>query len=335
MESKMESHLSLAFDNLSSYDGGKIRKGLRQVEGLLAQICLSKKTNNNNNNNKPTTTAAERRRSLATTTSPGNAGAATGPKDLSALKDDAVFGEFFRLQDGFEWNVALRLITCLDRLLGKGSNGQNDLLILSTLDLIQGILLLHPPSRSLFARELYMNLLLDLLEPTNCPAIQSATLLALVCALLDQPSNTRTFESLDGLLTITSLFKQRSTSREVKLKLVEFLYFYLMPEVGVGVGVTSANSNDSTTPSTTTTAKNHDVLGLQRSPSKHTPNNGAGAGAGAGAGGARRSPEKQQQSSRTTRTTQEKQQLLGRYMSNVDALVEDLRESAPFGARVY
>ena len=37
----METLLSLAFDNLSSFDGPKVRKGLRQVEGLLAQICLS------------------------------------------------------------------------------------------------------------------------------------------------------------------------------------------------------------------------------------------------------------------------------------------------------
>lgn len=157
-----------------------------------------------------------------------------------------------------------------------------------------------------------IQLLLDLLEPTNCPAIQSATLLALVCALLDQPANTRTFENLDGLLTITSLFKQRSTSREVKLKLVEFLYFYLMPETVV---------TSPTTTSATTTTTNM----LQRSPSKcaaarNSPNDGGP-----------RSPEK----TKTTKTTEEKQALLGRYMSNVDALVEDLRESSPFGARVY
>jgi hypothetical protein len=42
-------------------------------------------------------------------------------------------------------------------LLGKTNDGQNDLLIIQTLDLIQGSLLLHPPSRSLFSRELYMN----------------------------------------------------------------------------------------------------------------------------------------------------------------------------------
>lgn len=41
--------------------------------------------------------------------------------------------------------------------MGKGSNGQNDLLIIATLDLLQGALLLHPPSRELFAREIHMN----------------------------------------------------------------------------------------------------------------------------------------------------------------------------------
>ena len=137
----MEALLSLSFDNLSSYDQSKIRKGLRQVEGLLAQICLS-------SSNSP----ADRRRSVI---DPG-----TEPpprKELSELSQDLAFREFFKLQEGFEWNVALRLVNCLDRLMGKSNDGQNDLLIIQTLDLIQGSLLLHPSSRSLFSRELYMN----------------------------------------------------------------------------------------------------------------------------------------------------------------------------------
>jgi hypothetical protein len=44
------------------------------------------------------------------------------------------------------------------------------------------------------------------------------------------PQNTRVFEQLDGLLTVTSLFKSRETGREVKFRLTEFLYFYLTPE---------------------------------------------------------------------------------------------------------
>jgi hypothetical protein len=139
----MEALLSLSFDNLSSYDQSKIRKGLRQVEGLLAQICLSSSSPKS---------AAEKRRSVI---DPGKEPPPRKP--LHELVDDPAFREFFKLQEGFEWNVALRLVNCLDRLLGKTNDGQNDLLIIQTLDLIQGILLLHPPSRCLFSREVYMN----------------------------------------------------------------------------------------------------------------------------------------------------------------------------------
>jgi hypothetical protein len=139
----MEALLSLSFDNLSSYDQSKIRKGLRQVEGLLAQICLSSSSPKS---------AAEKRRSVI---DPGREPPPRKP--LGELVNDPAFREFFKLQEGFEWNVALRLVNCLDRLLGKTNDGQNDLLIIQTLDLIQGILLLHPPSRSLFSRENYMN----------------------------------------------------------------------------------------------------------------------------------------------------------------------------------
>lgn len=116
---------------------------------------------------------------------------------------------------------------------------------------------------------------------------------------MSTPQNTRTFEAVDGLLAVTSLFKSRGTSREVKLKVMEFLYFYLMPEVPT---VVNGNGNGFSG-------------GLQRSPSKRLASvcaDGSGIG--------------------VTRSTDEKQGLLGRYLSNVEDLVEDLRESAPFEA---
>ncbi|KAK7403817.1 hypothetical protein QQX98_010414 [Neonectria punicea] len=292
----MESLLSLAFDNLSSYDGPKIRKGLRQVEGLLAQICLSNPRNDRTNRSRdPDKDDSEASPSAS--------------KDLGQLGQDPAFRQFFKLQEGFEWNVAMRLIGTLDRLMAKGGDGQNDLLILSALDLIQGALLLHPPSKSLFIREQNMNLLLDLLEPFNCPAIQSATLLTLVTALIDTPRNTRTFEDLDGLLTVTSLFKSRSTAREVKLKLVEFLYFYLMPEMP---SIPRADQRDS-------------VPGmLQRSPSKL-------AGAFSAESRSKRSGSVEGE---ITLTTEEKQGLLSQHLSSVEDLVKDLRNCAPFGGVV-
>jgi hypothetical protein len=156
----------------------------------------------------------------------------------------------------------------------------------------------------------YAQHLLDLLEPINCPAIQSATIITLVCALIDTPQNARTFENLDGLLTVTSLFKSYETTREVKLKLVEFLYFYLMPE----------------TPSIPSSSATVSVPAmLQRSPSKL-----AGAFNRTESGGRRRADSE----SECTRTTEEKQGLLGRYLHSVDELVNDLRETTPFGGVV-
>ena len=87
----MESLLSLSIDYLSSSDGVKIKKGLRQLEGLLAQICLSKSG--------LSSTTPDRRRSLA----PIDA-TEQSPKELASLKDDPAFREFFKLQEGFEWN---------------------------------------------------------------------------------------------------------------------------------------------------------------------------------------------------------------------------------------
>ena len=85
----MESLLSLSFDYLSSYDGIKIRKGLRQLEGLLAQICLSRSN-----------TIQDRRHSIAVSKNDSR----HTPKELGDLKDDPAFREYFKLQEGFEFN---------------------------------------------------------------------------------------------------------------------------------------------------------------------------------------------------------------------------------------
>ncbi|KAI1303518.1 putative cell division control protein [Xylaria venustula] len=297
----MENLLSLAFDNLSSYDGVKIRKGLRQVEGLLANICLSRQE-----------TSKERRASVVRDPGQEQESPPNGKK-LSELADDPAFYEFFKLQEGFEWNVAVRLVNTLDRLLAKGGDGSNDLLILNALDLMQGVMLLHPPSKALFSREMYMNLLLDLIEPDFCPAIQSATLLTLVTALIDTPQNTRTFESLDGLLAVTSLFRSRGTSRDVKLKLIEFLYFYLMPE----------------TPSIPSAAPRDSIPGLlHRSPSKLAKAFSTNSGSKDEDGRPRSAGDG------FTRSQEEKQILLGRHLNSVEELVKDLRQHTLFNGVV-
>lgn len=85
----MEALLSLSFNNISSKDGIKIRKGLKQIEGVLAQICLGR----------PAVPSSRRRASAILDGEQGSA-----QKSLGALVEDPAFRDFFRLQEGFEWN---------------------------------------------------------------------------------------------------------------------------------------------------------------------------------------------------------------------------------------
>ena len=72
----MESLLSLSFDKISSKDPNKIGKGLRQIEGLLAQICLSRSSSH---------TPSKRKSSVIPATQ------ISSPKPLEALSDDLAF----------------------------------------------------------------------------------------------------------------------------------------------------------------------------------------------------------------------------------------------------
>lgn len=196
--------------------------------------------------------------------------------------------------------------------MGMGNPSATDLLILAALELLQGVLLLHPPSKCLFSREAYMNLLLDLLDSSNPPKIQSQTLLVLVACLLDCPRNTRAFESIDGLLTVTSLFKSRSTTKDVKMRSLEFLYFYLMPEAPV------AAQSSSSAPNTAVLPRDSDKY-LNVVPGHARTHSG----------------DKMDidDENEDIRTQEEKQEMLGEYLSNVNELVADLQESSgPFNA---
>jgi len=105
----MESLLSLSFDNISSKDPLKIRKGLRQIEGLLAQICLSK-SSTSTAPPPPPQSPPKRQTGLPQQQPQGRKiNEDDAKKGLEALAQDLAFREFWRLQENFEWNGALLL----------------------------------------------------------------------------------------------------------------------------------------------------------------------------------------------------------------------------------
>lgn len=90
-------------------------------------------------------------------------------KGSDAMVSTSCIAATMRIHTLTAQTVASRLIATLERLLGMAGSTDNDLVILSALELLQGMLLLHPPSRTLFSREIYLNILLDLLDSANPP----------------------------------------------------------------------------------------------------------------------------------------------------------------------
>lgn len=133
-----------------------------------------------------------------------------------------------------------------------------------------------------------MNMLLDLLDAFNCPAIQTNTVFVLASALLGNPQNIRTFERVDGLRTVTALYESEDTVQKVKTKLLELLYFYQLPEEPVAPAKPAGASG------------------------RRTPTAGKEDAAAPKPG---------------IRSQQEKQYMLGLYMDHVEAKMEILDES--------
>ena len=124
----------------------------------------------------------------------------------------------------------------------------------------------------------------------------------------------RVFEQLDGLLTITSLFKNDETSREVKFRLTEFLYFYLTPETP-SIPKAEARAN-----------RGGPAL-LQRSPSKLARVFG-----GARGNGGEKGRDGADSEGGYTLSVDSKKQFVDRYLPGVvDELLKDLDTYKPFG----
>ncbi|KAI0146297.1 cell division control 14, SIN component [Xylariaceae sp. FL1272] len=309
MDGALVSALYRAFEDLESWDPPKMHKGLKQIESIMASIALSQ--------HQP---ARSRRASVANPAVDQELSASRDIKDVKTITADPAFEQFFRSQETFEFNCAGPVLKALDHLMCIGRDGNQDLIILSAIHVIQGLVFLHPPTKSIFTRPNYMNLLLILLEDDAFPPIvQAATVELLTSLLTNMPANARTLEKTDGMYLLTTMFKSRSTVKSVKIKLIELIYFYLMPE----------------TPSIPSVFASRDDLPalLNRSPSKlakaFSPRARRDLGRPMNADG-----------DKITRTPEEKQKILSGYLNSgqdyepdndhVQQLVDDLKHYFPF-----
>ncbi|KAF8338843.1 cell division control protein 14, SIN component-domain-containing protein [Cantharellus anzutake] len=139
------------------------------------------------------------------------------------------------------------------------------------LTILQGVALNHPSSKKYLQRRIYIGTVIELLsvarhislhhdaevqpnasgsastssmsaaqekgnhtnrQPLRFPHFASSILDTLLCILVDSPPALRCFEECNGLESVVKTLKRAGTDRELRVKCLEFLYFYLLPENG-------------------------------------------------------------------------------------------------------
>lgn len=142
--------------------------------------------------------------------------------------------QFLALQDSFAYNLTGRLALQLDWAVCSVDHTDETAVAaaVAMLRLIQGLCLIHRPSRLAFNNDDLMGKLIACIKHTS-PQIQTASINALVGIMVRQVENIRRFEALRGLKAVCDTFKHRHTTKEVKLSILEFLFFYLIPETHI------------------------------------------------------------------------------------------------------
>lgn len=159
--------------------------------------------------------------------------------------------QFIALQDDFQYNVALSLVRCYEKVgeidgnyrdgdPDKGedtSNGERETkdsvrpAILTINRLLQGLLLLHPKSRGLFRRGNNMRVILRLLDESTSAIMTISLITTLIHVLLKDLGNFRVFEREGGCASVIRKMKTASDDEDrVNYKVIEFLIFYLVDE---------------------------------------------------------------------------------------------------------
>ncbi|KAI0034092.1 cell division protein Cdc14 [Vararia minispora EC-137] len=188
---------------------------------------------------------------------------------FASTAEPASFELFNLLQDTFECNIPSRLIDWissaslrLDHLLSRGVSDCDkgteaaalSAQLIQALSLVQGVSLIHNRSKDFLGRKYSLEVLVDLLwvsrhsgvaqaspassnpstpssKTKSTPTgLASAVLDTLLCVLVDSSSALRVFERASGVQTVVKLLKRPNALREVKMKCLEFLYFYLLDE---------------------------------------------------------------------------------------------------------
>lgn len=223
----LENRITANIEKLNGLELEIVHSGVDDIYQLLLSICRDFEKRGIDDSVRAAGTGGrgkgDRRRSRTTSTD-----------ELTVTGNDELENEydckaFVKLQERVECNITVHLMNVIMR----HDSRENEFMVVRGLRILQGTLLLHPGSRHLFGGGYYMNQLISFLDNEHPPAVVVECVLLLVSVLVRHEGNIRTFERLQGLEKICSLVKDDDPTRQsVRIKSLEFLFFYLVPNRG-------------------------------------------------------------------------------------------------------
>lgn len=154
---------------------------------------------------------------------------------------DTRLAEFCAAQDNFQLNLASALLAAYATLSGP-EPAERQILVANRQ--LQGLLLVHPPSRNVFGRRGAMNIMLAFLDPRHplyLVAICISCVSLFIHILIKNTANMRMFEECGGPLRIIHYLQHTpqpgplgEPDQTLRFKVIEFLIFYLGDETELG-----------------------------------------------------------------------------------------------------
>lgn len=141
--------------------------------------------------------------------------------------------KFIKLQDNFRHNLTSQLIKSHDWIYQQVNQIDDETILLYN-RLLQGLLLIHPPSRTCFSNNQEMTKLIRFIElenPIVSFEITISFISTLLHVLLKNLDNFRVFETCNGCsIIIKKLNLSMANQQMLNFKIIEFLLFYLSDE---------------------------------------------------------------------------------------------------------
>lgn len=246
--SELEACIEQSIRQMNELDGRAVAEGVRSVHTLLLRLIQT-----NRGQLAPPGGSARHEPAVVDTSTLNTLSSEPPETPRPERGPDRGLEEFRGLQDRAEYNLATQLLLLLVRV----ANGEfavkteADELVVRVLQILQGVLLIHPRSRTCFRGKHNIRLLIDLLDPQS--RVQPSFLVIIECVLMlvslfiRNAENLRNFEDLRGVELICKLIKgdysdgdapapvpppatATLTWHSVRIKSLEFLFFYLIPE---------------------------------------------------------------------------------------------------------